>query len=666
MPFAAVLPRHSAHRRRPAAAVGSLVLALLAALLIAPSAAHAADDTTAPELTSFTVSAPDPAAPNDQVTFDYAATDDQSTELRRLDVTLRTPLDGFVTLHTPTTGLEGATAHTILESWANGEYRLARVYIEDMAGNGLTYYSDGRAEVSPSGVSGPSAHTLDLVQTFRVSGSTADVSTPVLHSLRQASPDPVASGEEVVVDYEVSDATGLQEIELAYRAPVDGKLIYLREFDRAGLALRGQVRETVLDRYPNGRYELVAVRTVDRNSNQAEYRVDGTVVKTPSGATGVTRHSLDLSAGDFEVAGSTADTSAPQLTSFALRAPQPHAEAGDVVSVDYTATDDSGGLRTIQFSFVDPVDRQHSVRSLGTVAPLSGTVSVQVPPEWVDGRYTLRSIFLIDEHGNSSFLDGSGRVTKSPAGASGATTHGFDLAAVSFQVGVAAEDPQEREEPEEQGTAQPGTAPAARSIEGACPRDRVPPNRFVDVVTGSTHERAINCLVWWSVANGRTTTTYAPSAGVTRDAMAAFVARAILKAKPGSLQDQPADAFGDDNGSVHQLSINQLAAAGIVGGTGGGSYSPDKVVTRGQMSKFLANAARHVLGAPLPADREYFSDDATSPFQDDINRVAQAGLTGGRADGTFDPTGLVLRDQMGSFLARTLDLFVANGARLPA
>jgi hypothetical protein len=40
--------------------------------------------------------------------------------------------------------------------------------------------------------------------------------------------------------------------------------------------------------------------------------------------------------------------------------------------------------------------------------------------------------------------------------------------------------------------------------------------------------------------------------------------------------------------------------------------------------------------------------------------------TGGRADGTYGPTGPVLRDQMGSFLARTLDLFVANGARLPA
>jgi hypothetical protein len=207
--------------------------------------------------------------------------------------------------------------------------------------------------------------------------------------------------------------------------------------------------------------------------------------------------------------------------------------------------------------------------------------------------------------------------------------------------------------------------PTARTIDGACPADRAPSNPFTDVATGSTHERAISCLVWWEVANGRTATSYAPSAGVTRDAMAAFVARTILMAKTGALSDSPPDAFGDDSGSVHQKAINQLAAAGIVGGTGGGNYSPSAGVTRGQMARFLANAAKHVMGSPLPLERDLFSDDSTSLFQDDINRVAQAGLTGGRADGTYNPTGPVLRDQMGSFLARTLDLFVANGARLP-
>jgi hypothetical protein len=190
----------------------------------------------------------------------------------------------------------------------------------------------------------------------------------------------------------------------------------------------------------------------------------------------------------------------------------------------------------------------------------------------------------------------------------------------------------------------PGAAPApngptARSIDAACPVGRVPASGFTDVAVGSTHERAISCLVWWKVANGRTSTSYAPAAGVTRDAMAAFVARTILAAKPGSLPDSPANAFTDDDASVHARAVDQLAAVGIVGGTGGGRYSPGAVVTRGQMAKFLAGAVAHVVGTPLTADRDLFTDDGASPFQDDINRVATVGITGGRSGRPTTPTG---------------------------
>jgi hypothetical protein len=211
----------------------------------------------------------------------------------------------------------------------------------------------------------------------------------------------------------------------------------------------------------------------------------------------------------------------------------------------------------------------------------------------------------------------------------------------------------------------PSIPSAARAIDAACPTDRVPANPFVDVRPGSTHERAISCLVWWKVASGRSATSYAPGHGVTRDAMATFIARAILTVKPGSLPDDPTDAFADDNSSVHQKAINQLAAVGVIGGTGNGNYSPAAVVSRGQMARFLANAAEQVLGQPLPTDRDFFSDDNGSLFGANINRVAQAGITGGRSDGTYNAAGPVLRDQMGSFLARTLDLFVTNGSRLP-
>lgn len=192
----------------------------------------------------------------------------------------------------------------------------------------------------------------------------------------------------------------------------------------------------------------------------------------------------------------------------------------------------------------------------------------------------------------------------------------------------------------------------------------MPSDGFTDVPSGSPHRLAISCLVWWDVAKGRTTTSYAPSAGVTREAMATFVARAILAAG-GTLPTAPPNAFTDDEGSVHQLAIDQLAAVGVVGGTGGGRYSPDTVVTRGQMARFLARAVERVTGAPMPAGPNYFTDDAGSIFEADIDQVALAGITGGRTDGTYVPSGAVTRDQMGSFLARTLDLFVEQGRARP-
>jgi hypothetical protein len=60
--------------------------------------------------------------------------------------------------------------------------------------------------------------------------------------------------------------------------------------------------------------------------------------------------------------------------------------------------------------------------------------------------------------------------------------------------------------------------------------------------------------------------------------MAACLARTIVQSG-GSLPAAPPDAFGDDNGSVHETAINQLAAVGISRGKGRGRYDPAGIVT---------------------------------------------------------------------------------------
>ncbi len=200
---------------------------------------------------------------------------------------------------------------------------------------------------------------------------------------------------------------------------------------------------------------------------------------------------------------------------------------------------------------------------------------------------------------------------------------------------------------------------APRRPADSCPEGQFFEDGFVDVPASLVHETAIDCLVWWRVANGKNSARYGPGEGVARDAMASFVARAIGM----DLSTTAPDAFTDDNNSVHQQAINHLAQAGIVGGTGDGSYSPSRTVTRGQMARFMSNAAAHVLGAPLASSQDFFDDDTAHRFERDINSTAEAGLAGGTGPRHYDPERTVSRDQMASFLSRLLDLFVENGHR---
>ena len=114
---------------------------------------------------------------------------------------------------------------------------------------------------------------------------------------------------------------------------------------------------------------------------------------------------------------------------------------------------------------------------------------------------------------------------------------------------------------------------------------------------------------------------------------------------------QPSSTFSDTAGSPFLADIEWLAAAGISNGCGGGAFCPTAPVSREQMASFL----RRALGLPA-AGTDYFWDDAGSAHQDDINRVAQAGIANGCGGGAFCPASLVTREQMASFLARALNL----------
>ena len=155
-----------------------------------------------------------------------------------------------------------------------------------------------------------------------------------------------------------------------------------------------------------------------------------------------------------------------------------------------------------------------------------------------------------------------------------------------------------------------------------------------------------NDIIWLNdqaITRGCSTSRYCPEAGVTREQMASFLVRGLEL--PGTSRDY----FRDDETSQHASDINRLAAADVTAGCGPGRYCPRNGVTRAQMASFLVRA----LDLPA-ASRDHFTDDDRSPHEGDINRLAEAGVTGGCADGRFCPTSGVTRGQMAAFLRRAL------------
>ncbi len=111
--------------------------------------------------------------------------------------------------------------------------------------------------------------------------------------------------------------------------------------------------------------------------------------------------------------------------------------------------------------------------------------------------------------------------------------------------------------------------------------------------------------------------------------------------------DPDYNPFDDDDGSVFENDIEWLALTGITSGCGTRLFCPADSVSRGQMAAFLTRA----LSLP-EATQDYFTDDEKSIFEDEINRLAQSGITSGCTPTTFCPGNRVTRAQMAAFLVR--------------
>lgn len=124
-----------------------------------------------------------------------------------------------------------------------------------------------------------------------------------------------------------------------------------------------------------------------------------------------------------------------------------------------------------------------------------------------------------------------------------------------------------------------------------------------------------------------------------------------LRALPEAGDTQFRDVDPD---SPHPEAIERLDQTPILQGYVDLRFEPEGKVTRAQMASLLDRSYRYMNDAALPIGPDRFRDDEKSVHEESINAVAAAGIMPGVTEDRFAPRRSVLRGQMASYLARMM------------
>ncbi len=168
---------------------------------------------------------------------------------------------------------------------------------------------------------------------------------------------------------------------------------------------------------------------------------------------------------------------------------------------------------------------------------------------------------------------------------------------------------------------------------------------FFDVPNNAYYTAAVGWLAAAGITTGTGAGQFSPDDFVTRGQMATFLHRyrnSPAGSPPAGFSDVPAGRFYSD-------AVDWLFAEGITTGTGPGRFSPDDIVTRGQMATFLWRLEGSPAGSPAAG----FSDVNGGAFYSDaVDWLLYRGITTGVGGNRFAPNDLVTRAQMATFLWR--------------
>jgi hypothetical protein len=178
---------------------------------------------------------------------------------------------------------------------------------------------------------------------------------------------------------------------------------------------------------------------------------------------------------------------------------------------------------------------------------------------------------------------------------------------------------------------------------------------FLDVPEEHQFYMSVTRLVTSAITAGVGQGRFGVDDPTLRQQMAVF----ILKAKHGACYVPPpcTGVFTDvPCPSPFADWIEALAAEGITGGCGGGSFCPQSPVRRDQMAAFLLKSEHGPDYAPPPCTGVFADVPCPSPFADWIEQLAAENVTGGCGNGSYCPLANNTRGQMAVFIAKAFYL----------
>jgi DNA-binding beta-propeller fold protein YncE len=188
------------------------------------------------------------------------------------------------------------------------------------------------------------------------------------------------------------------------------------------------------------------------------------------------------------------------------------------------------------------------------------------------------------------------------------------------------------------------------------------PSVFYDVPWEFWTFAEVGACVEAGIVGGYDDGLYHGERTVTRGQMSVFVSRGLAGGDEGVPDFAGTPTFPDVDADHWALDyVEYVVAQNIVGGYEDGTYHPEREVTRGQMSIYVARAmvapTTSVLADYVPAEPRNFPDVTTDHWAYTyVEYCVEQGIVGGFLDGTYRPDTVVTRDQMAVYVARAFEL----------